>query len=142
VEKYKQTDKPRLQELQFITQKRPYISGSFMPIALIERIRLSRYTRLVVQKTIAGPRYTILRFKTLRSHRSYSAAKGEERVIKKIQDYSNSDLGCFYLARIYKSIVICTYSCQRDRSTIGQCQMCSQGSHQHHVRILLACKYI
>jgi hypothetical protein len=41
-------------------------------------------TSLVVRKSITGPCYTILRYKTLRSHRSYSIAKGEERAKKKI----------------------------------------------------------
>jgi hypothetical protein len=49
-------------------------------MALIKkRIRLQRYSRIVLQKSNMGHLDKIFRYKTLKSLRSYSAFKGQER---------------------------------------------------------------
>jgi hypothetical protein len=59
----------------------PHISWSSLLMALKKEIRFTRYAKLVVQKSNIDHLYQIFRYKTLRSLRSYSTAKGKERVI-------------------------------------------------------------
>ncbi len=57
----------------------PYISGSSLHMTLIKKIMFSRYTRLVVQKSITGHRNKMLIYKTLKPLRSYSAGKSYKK---------------------------------------------------------------
>ena len=49
-------------------------------IALIKKGKLSRYTRMVVQKSNIGHLYKIFRYKTLKILRSYLPSERQERV--------------------------------------------------------------